>query len=142
MWWLFGIFTRFRIDLGINNDPVLFWQAIEGNNFNRWINSMKDMLKSMEQNEVCDLVKLSEASKKVVWKRVFKTKHDSTGNIERHKAGLVANGFTQKNGIDHKETFLPVSRKDSLRIIMTLVAHYDLKLYQMDGKITFLNENL
>jgi hypothetical protein len=54
----------------------------------------------------------------------------------------VAKGFTQREDIDYTETFSPVSCKDSLRIIMTLVAHYDLELYQMDVKTTFLNGDL
>jgi hypothetical protein len=54
----------------------------------------------------------------------------------------VAKGFTQREGIDYTETFSPVSSKDSFRIIMALVSHYDLKLHQMDVKIAFLNGNL
>jgi len=50
--------------------------------------------------------------------------------------------ITQKDGINYKETFSSVSKKDSLRIIMALVSHYDLELHQMDVKIAFLNENL
>ena len=50
--------------------------------------------------------------------------------------------WLQKEGIDYKETFFPVSKKDSLCIIMILVAHFDLELQQMDVKTTFLNENL
>jgi hypothetical protein len=54
----------------------------------------------------------------------------------------VAKGFTQREDIDYTETFSLVSCKDSLRIIMTLVVHYDLELHQIDVKTTFLNEDL
>src|ERR1700722_9833560 len=74
--------------------------------------------------------------------RVYKTKRDSKGNIERYKARLVAKGFTQKEGIDYTETFSLVSKKDSLHVIMALAAHFDLELQQMDVKTTFLNGDL
>ena len=62
--------------------------------------------------------------------------------MERYKARLVAKGFTQKEGIDFTETFSPVSMKDSFRIIMALVAHFDLELHQMDVKTAFLNDDI
>ena len=80
----------------------------------------------MEHNSVWDLVELLKGCKRVGCKWVFKTKRDSHGNLECYKAILVAKGFTQKDSIDYKETFPTVSRKDSFRIIMTLIAHYDL----------------
>ena len=130
------------IDLGIYNDPDSYTQAMQGNDSGKWFHAMEEELKSMDQNQVWDLVELPKGCKRVGCKWVFKTKRDSIGNIERYKARLVAKGFTQKDGIYYKETFSPVSKKDSLRIIMALVAHYDLELHQMDVKTTFLNGNL
>ncbi|RVX00945.1 Retrovirus-related Pol polyprotein from transposon TNT 1-94 [Vitis vinifera] len=103
---------------------------------------MKDEMSSIKCNDVWDLVELPNSAKTIGCKWVFKTKKDSLGNIERYKVRLVAKGFTQKEGIDYTETFSPVSKKDSLRIILALVAHFDLELQQMDVKTTFLNEEL
>jgi hypothetical protein len=68
--------------------------------------------------------------------------YDSKENIEIFKAQLIAKGFTQREGINYTETFSSVSYKYSLKIIMTLVAYYDLELYQMDIKMAFLNRDL
>ena len=99
-------------------------------------------MNSMASNRVWDLVELPDGIKAIGCKWVFKTKKDSLGNIERHKARLVAKGFTQREGIDYTETFSPISKKDSFRIIMALVAHFDFDLHQMDVKTAFLNGNL
>ena len=107
-----------------------------------WYNAMKEEMNSIKSNEVWDLVELPNGAKAIGCKWVFKTKKDSLGNIERYKARLVAKGFTQKEGINYTETFSPVSKKDSLRVIMALVAHFDLELQQMDVKIAFLNGDL
>ena len=116
-------------DIGTSKDPVSFSEAIGSSDSDKWIDAMNDELRSMDQNKVWELVELPERYKTVGCKWVFKTKRDSKGNIERHKAKLVAKGFTQKWGIDFKETFSPISKKDSLRIIMALVAHFDLELH-------------
>ena len=62
--------------------------------------------------------------------------------MERYKDHLFAKGYTQKEGIDNKETLSPVSSKDSFRTIMALVAHFDLELHQMDVKTAFLNGDI
>ena len=72
----------------------------------------------------------------------FKTKRDSSWQIERYKARLVVKGYSQTEGIDFKETFSPVSTKNSFRVIMAIVAHFDLELHYMDVKTTFLNGDL
>ena len=112
-----------EFDIGLEDDPISFNQAKQCVDSQKWIDAMEDELKSMKDNDVWDLVQLPEGAKPIGYKWVFKTKRDSSGNIERYKARLVAKGFTQKKGIDYKETFSPVSSKDSFRIIMALVAH-------------------
>ena len=80
----------------------------------------------MKKNGVWELVNLPQGCKPIGCKWVYKTKRDSRGCIERHKARLVAKGFTQQEGVDFNETFSPVSTKDSFRVIMTIVVHFDL----------------
>ena len=67
--------------------------------------ALKEDINSMKSNEIGDIVDLPNGVKTIECKWVFKTKRDSTGNIERHKARLVPKGFTQKDGINYKETF-------------------------------------
>ncbi|RVW76784.1 Retrovirus-related Pol polyprotein from transposon TNT 1-94 [Vitis vinifera] len=114
----------------------------ESSNSQKWIEAMNEEYKSMQDNKVWELVPLPIGTKPIGCKWIFKTKRDSNGNVERYKARLVAKGFTQKEGIDFKETFSLVSMKDSFRIIMALVAHYDLELHQMDVKTAFLNGDI
>ena len=83
-----------KIDLGMNNDPVSFSQAIESIDSSKWIDAIEDELKSMDKNQVWDLIELPKDCKKVGSKWVFKTKCDSKGNIERYKARLIAKSFT------------------------------------------------
>ena len=128
-------------DLGIDNNSVSFSEGINGDSSDKWLDTMKDEFKSLMQNDV-DLMEFPKGGERVGCKWIFKTKCDSGGNIEHYNAQLVVKGFTQKNGTDYKETFLHVSKKDSFRIIMTLVTHYDLELDKMNVKIAFLNKNL
>ena len=119
---------------GLNQDPISFSEAMSRTDSKKWSDAMKDELNSMANNQVWDLVELPEGFRAVGCKWVYKTKTDASGNIERYKARLVAKGFLQKEGIDYHDTFSPVSKKDSLRIIMALVAHFDLELHQMVSK--------
>nr|KAJ0220159.1 hypothetical protein LSAT_V11C200069570 [Lactuca sativa] len=126
----------------IENDPINFSQAMQSSNSQKWIDAMNEEYKSMQDNKVWDLIPLPEGTKPIGCKWIFKTKRDSKGNVERHKARLVAKGYTQKEGIDFKETFSPVSTKDTFRLVMALVAHYNLELHQMDVKTAFLNGDI
>lgn len=129
-------------DLSLNEEPKTFRKAMESENSEKWSNAAEEEISSMNVNKVWDLVELPDGFKTVGCKWIFTTKRDSKGNLEKYKARLVAKGFTQKDGIDYTETFSPVSKKDSLRIVLALVAHYDLELHQMDVKTAFLNGEL
>ena len=131
-----------EFDTGLEDDPTSVNQAKQCTNSEKWITAMQEEMKSMKDNGVWDLVELPKGIKPIGCKWIFKTKRDSKGNVERYKARLVAKGYTQKEGIDYKKTFSPVSTKDSFRIIMALVAHCDLELHQMDVKTTFLNGDI
>jgi hypothetical protein len=108
----------------------------------KWLDTMEDEMRFMSINKVWNLEEIPKGAKTVGCKWVYRTKCDSNGNIERFKARLMAEGFTQREGIDYTKIFSPVSCKDSLRIIMALVVHYDLELHQMHVKMTFLNGDL
>ncbi|RDX91815.1 hypothetical protein CR513_26140, partial [Mucuna pruriens] len=115
------------------------------NDYIFFIQEHEDGISLTEDNPIIfcqDLVELPENVKPIGCKWIFKTKKDSKGNIERYKARLVTKGFTQKESIDYKETFSPVSSKDSFKTVMALVAHFDLELHHMDVKTTFLNGDI
>ena len=72
-------------------------------------------------------------------KWIFKNKSDEHGTVIRNKSRLVAQGYTQVERIDFDETFAPVTRLESIRILLAIASHLNFKLYQMDVKSAFLN---
>jgi hypothetical protein len=126
----------------MEDDPTLFEEVMRSDHSSKWLKAMEDEIKSMSTNKVLDLENIPKRAKIVGCKWIYKTKYDSQGNVEIFKARLVVKGFTQREWIDYNETFSPVLCKDSFRIIMTLIAHYDLKLHQMDVRTAFLNGDL
>ena len=72
-------------------------------------------------------------------KWVFRNKLDENGIVSRNKARLVAQGYNQQEGIDYDETYAPVARLESIRILLAYACALDFKLFQMDVKCAFLN---
>lgn len=78
---------------------------------------MHDELAALKQNDTWDLVPPSQGMNIVRCKWVFKTKLKSDGSLERLKAPLVAKGFNQVDGLDFSETFSPVVKPPTIRVI-------------------------
>ena len=72
-------------------------------------------------------------------KWIFHNKTDEEGNVIHSKARLVAQKYTQVEGVDFDETFVPVAHIESIRVLLALACHLKFKLYQMDVKNAFLN---
>ena len=72
-------------------------------------------------------------------KWIFRNKIDEEGNVIHNKSRLVAQGYTQVEGVDFDETSAPVARIEFIRVLLALAYHLKFKLYQMDVKSAFLN---
>jgi hypothetical protein len=129
-------------DIGKMDDPASYKEVMKSQNSLNWREAIEEELRSMRSNDVCDLVEISDGAKRVGCKWVYKIKYDSKGKIERFNVRLIAKVFAQREGIDYTKTLSHVFKKDSFRIMMALVAHYDLDLHQMDVKTAFLNGDL
>ena len=91
----------------MEGDPTSYEEAMRSVHSSKWLEAMKDEMRSMSSNSVWDLEEIPKGAKIVGCKWIYKIKHDSKGNVERFKARLVAKGFTQREGIDYKKkTFL------------------------------------
>jgi hypothetical protein len=103
-----------------------------------WVVAMQEELNNFTRNEVWHLV--PRPNQNVVGSKwVFRNKQDEHGVVTRNKARLVAKGYSQVKGLDFDETYAPIARLDSIRILLAYATYHGFKLYQMDVKSVFLN---
>ncbi|CAH9110852.1 unnamed protein product [Cuscuta epithymum] len=104
-----------------------------------WIISMQKELDQFERNNVWELVERPSNHPVIGTKWVFRNKLDENGEIITNKSRLVAKGYNQVEGLDYEETFAPVARLESIRMLLAYACYMDFKLFQMDVKSAFLN---
>jgi hypothetical protein len=103
------------------HDPEKF---VEASGHPYWDTTMNEEYRSLMENDNWDLVPLPKGIKLVICKWVYRTKYASDGSVERHKAQLVSKGFSQVEGINYNETFAPVAKMNSIRLVLTLNASH------------------
>ena len=123
-------------------EPQTMEEALAGDCSKEWKQAADAEYASLLQNETWDLVELPSGRQAIGSKWVFKVKCGSDWKVERFKARLVAKGYAQKHGIDYDETFSPVVKFQSIRVLLAFALQNDLLLHQMDVVTAFLNGTL
>jgi hypothetical protein len=104
-----------------------------------WVSAMHDKLHQFIRNDVWTLVPRHANHNIIGTKWIFKNKSDEHGTVVKKNTCLVAQGYTQIEGIDFDEIFSSIARLESIRILLSIVCHLGFKHYQMDVKSAFLN---
>ncbi|GJZ90513.1 putative ribonuclease H-like domain-containing protein [Tanacetum coccineum] len=103
-----------------------------------WIEAMQEELLQFKLQQVWTLVDLPYGKRAIGTKWVYRNKKDERGIVIRNKARLVAQGYTQEEGIDYDEVFAPVARIEAIRLFLAYASFKDFVVYQMDVKSAFL----
>ncbi|CAI7897276.1 unnamed protein product [Closterium sp. NIES-54] len=124
----------------IPKEPATVQQALGGEHKEKWREAMDKELKALEERNTWKMVPIGVARNKtaLTGKWVFRVKTQADGTIDKFKARWVVRGFDQEHGRDFTETFAPVSRHTSLRILLAISATKKKKLRQIDVANAFL----
>ncbi len=125
--------------LAIGDEPCNYKQAMQSADAQTWRTAAEEEHHALLENKTWDLVALPPDRKPVGCRWVFRVKRNEDGHIVRHKARLVAQGFTQRASVDYEETFAPVARWETIRLLIAFATLKNLHLHQMDVETAFLN---
>ena len=117
-------------------------EAINGEHSVQWKEAMESEYLSLMQNDTWGLVPPPEGQNIVGSKWVLKVKRNADGTVDHFKARLVAQGYTQTQGVDYNEVYASVARYSAIRSLLALANAHDHEIHQMDVKTAFLNDNL
>jgi hypothetical protein len=126
----------------VTSDSPSVKLALSGGDAPEWLDSMHDELHSMMSNDVYDLLEPPQNCNIVGSKRVLINKRNARGEIERRKSRLVAQGFSQKPGVDFHDLYSPTGHQATFRMLMLYAAKYDLEIRHVDIKCAFLQGDL
>lgn len=118
-------------------EPKILNEAKRSIYWSEWERALEDEILSLKENNVWHVVPRPDGRKIVNGKWVFKVKGNALGEVERFKARYVAKGFTQVQGLDYEETFAPVVRLDSLRLLLAISSNRRWTPRQLDIKTAF-----
>jgi hypothetical protein len=104
-----------------------------------WVNTMHEELNNFIRNQVWELVERPKDYNVIRIKWVFRNKQDQDEIVVSNKARLVAQGYTQVEGLDFGEIYAPVARLEAIRILLAYACVHNIKLYQIDVKSVLLN---
>lgn len=118
------------------DEPVSYGQAVKEQH---WKDAMKREMDAVEKNGTWQLTKLPPGHKVIGLKWIFKIKKDITEEVLKYKARIVAKGYVQQQGLDFEEIFAPVTRLETVRMILALAANKGWEVHHLDVKTAFLN---
>eukprot|EP00261_Vitis_vinifera_P037727 XP_019078970.1 PREDICTED: uncharacterized protein LOC109123500 [Vitis vinifera] len=102
-----------------------FGFLIEALQVPEWKKAIFEEMRALEKNHTWEVMGLPKGKTTVGCKWVFTVKYNSNGSLERYKARLVAKGFTQTYGIDYLETFAPIAKLNTVRVLLSIAANLD-----------------
>ena len=120
-------------------DPESYAEVAKDAN---WRAAMEEEMHALAENETWDLVDAPKGVKPIGCRWVYKVKYNTDGSVNRYKARLVAKGYAQNHGIDYDETFVPVAKMTTVRVLLVVAAAKGWHLHQMDVKNAFLQGDL
>ena len=131
-----------RMQKELSRTPLTYQEAISGNDSAARIAAMDEEISQINKQRTWKLVELPKGQKAVRCKWVYTAKRDSQNRITRHRARLVAKGFTQQKVINYEEVFSPVVKYSTIRFLLAMAADEELDMLLLDVKDAFLNGTL
>jgi len=120
----------------VESEDVSFEEAMVDE---KWKKAMDEEIAAIERNNTWELSELPQGARPIGVKWVFKKKMNVQGEIKRYKAQLVAKGYKQRERVDYAEVFAPVTRMETIRLLISIAAQNKWPIFQMDVKSAFLN---